>query len=135
MEIRPATPLDLPAIGVIQAASPEAAQWEVVQYLAYDCLVATIEAAVAGFLVSRPLAGEREILNVAVSPAFRRRGIAAALLDQELRRPAEAWFLEVRPSNATACELYRKAGFLQVGTRPGYYASPPEPAIVMRKFS
>lgn len=135
MEIRSATPLDLAAIGVIQAASPEAAQWDVVQYLAYDCTVAIVESAVAGFLISRSLAGEREILNIAVSPSFRRRGIAAVLLDHELRRPAEAWFLEVRPSNTAACRLYRKAGFVEAGTRPGYYDSPPEPAIVMRKFS
>ena len=52
---------------------------------------------IAGFLVSRNLAGEREdSLNVAVAPRFCRRGIALALIAYELSIPASAWFLEVR---------------------------------------
>jgi len=73
---------------------------------------------------------EREILNIAVSPEFRRMGIATALIHSI--EDAEV-FLEVRESNRVAQKLYENLGFEDVGRRPGYYDAPPETAIVMRK--
>jgi ribosomal-protein-alanine N-acetyltransferase len=73
---------------------------------------------------------QREILNVAVAPAFRRQGIATALILHAFRGSGEV-FLEVRESNLAAQELYRKLGFLEVGRRYDYYQSPAETAIVM----
>ena len=56
MKIRAADSDDLAAIAAIQAASPEASQWEPASYLDYDCLVAVEDDHVAGFLVSRQTA-------------------------------------------------------------------------------
>ncbi len=136
MNVRLATPDDLAAIVSIQAASPEAARWDPASYLAYECRVAVVEGNVAGFLVSRQTGpGEREILNTAVDPAYRRRGIARCLLEQVLVVPDTAWFLEVRESNIAAVNLYKAQGFQLAGRREAYYDNPPEAAIVMRFFS
>lgn len=132
MIVRAATVEDLVAIAEIQARSPEASQWDPASYLTYECVVATDPNAV-GFLVSRQTApGEREILNLAVDPTQRRRGVARALLQAELRREKTQWFLEVRASNEGAIGLYQKAGFRVAGRREAYYRDPPEPGIVMK---
>lgn len=135
MIARPATEGDLAAIGRIDEASHGSARWIPHEYLAFDCVVAEVDGEVAGYLVSRAIAKEREILNLAVHPRFRRRGIAAALLSEELKRDAAAFFLEVREGNAAATQLYENAGFEHVGRRSRYYQNPPEGAIVMRKLS
>lgn len=134
--IRNATPGDLPAIAAIQDAAPETARWEPASYLACDCRVAMVESAVVAFLVSRQTGpGEREILNVAVAPSQRRRGIARRLLERELISSRGRWFLEVRESNAAAISLYKSLGFEAAGYRTGYYHEPPDAAIVMSIFS
>ena len=78
-----------------------------------------------GFILSRLVEGEAEILSVAVAQARRGRGTAGALLNLHLRRlaglGARAVFLEVDESNTPALRLYRRAGFREVGRRPGYY--------------
>jgi len=139
MTLRAATPDDLAAIARIQHESPEASQWEPSHYLRYDCVVVEFpNAEIAGFLVSRATApGEREILNVAVTPAHRRGGLARALMQRELENGSGEWFLEVRESNLAAIRLYRSLGFRQVGRREQYYGPPntPEACIVMRFFS
>jgi ribosomal-protein-alanine N-acetyltransferase len=136
MIIRLATAADLPAIGRIQDASPQASQWSPQDYLAYRCTVAELESLVAGFLVSRKTAPEeREILNLAVDPPARRKGVARALLAYELHHSQGQWFLELRASNKKAINLYQSLGFQKVGIRNNYYAAPPESAIVMRIFS
>lgn len=128
LTIRPATAADLDEMGLIQATCPEASQWPVDEYLLYDALVAIAGERIAAFLISRTVAGETEVLNVAVHPEFRRRGIASALL---AATPGEIVFLEVRESNEGAMELYRKLGFTLRGTRPNYYDNPMENALVM----
>jgi ribosomal-protein-alanine N-acetyltransferase len=123
---------DLVAIAEIQAQSPEASQWDPASYLTYECLVA-LDPHVVGFLVARQTApGEREILNLAVDPPQRRRGVARALLQAELGREKTQWFLEVRASNKGAIVLYQNAGFRAAGRREAYYRDPPEPGIVMK---
>jgi len=86
---------------------------------------ATAGPRLGGFILSRRAAGEAEILSVAVDPAQRGRGVARALLDLHLRRLAglgtQAVFLEVDENNEPARRLYRRAGFREVGRRPGYY--------------
>ena len=132
MTVRAATPEDLVAIAQIQARSPEASQWEPDSYLNYDCIVMA-DPHVLGFLVARQTApGEREILNLAVDPTQRRRGAARALLEAELGREKNQWFLEVRESNASAIALYQSAGFRVAGRRESYYSNPPESGIVMK---
>lgn len=130
--IRPATAEDLPAIATIQGESG----WPPESYLNYDCRVAIRNGYVAGFLVSRETApGEREILNLAVDPALRRRGVGKKLLQDEISRARGSWYLEVRESNQAALKLYESIGFRATGRRPDYYLSPPETAIVMTFFS
>jgi len=136
MKIRAATVDDLGAIAAIQAASPEASQWDPAGYLAYDCLVAINDDHIAGFLVSRETApGEREILNIAVELSERRRGVALRLIAAELERPHGQWFLEVRQSNMAALNLYKACGFQEIGSRHSYYHDPPESGIVMKLIS
>ncbi len=81
--------------------------------------------------------GEVSLLNVAVDPRARRRGLARALLDVMGREGralgGETVFLEVRRSNEAGLALYRAAGFRQIGIRKGYYAAEGEDAIVMAR--
>jgi ribosomal-protein-alanine acetyltransferase len=134
--IRPGDADDLPQIAAIQAASPEAPRWNTADYLKYDLLVAVCNGRVAGFLTTRPLAaGECEILNLAVAPEFRRRGIARSLWKAFAGSSSSSVFLEVRESNEGARKLYLSLGFQEVGRRPDYYGTPLEAAIVMKFHS
>jgi polysaccharide biosynthesis protein PslH len=134
--IRAANEHDLDEIASIQRTSPESSQWETQDYLAFDCRVALMDSRIAGFVVSRSVADkEREILNIAVHPDFRRLHIATELLRSELRRWPGLHFLEVRESNAGARKLYEGLGFEMVGERPAYYDNPIETGIVMRILS
>ncbi|MEJ8572720.1 GNAT family N-acetyltransferase [Microbaculum marinum] len=76
----------------------------------------------------RAVAGEAEVLTIAVESAARNRGIGALLLSEGLaeavRRGAESAFLEVAVDNAAAFALYRRAGFVEIGRRSGYYRRP-----------
>jgi ribosomal protein S18 acetylase RimI-like enzyme len=132
---------DLAAIAQIQAASPEAAHWDPVEYLSYDLLVAVCENNVTGFLVTRhlgvPEEGNREceILNLAVAPTLRRRGIARRLFETRFAGYLGAIYLEVRESNQEARNFYESLGFKEVSRRPEYYLSPTEAAIVMKFHS
>lgn len=94
--------------------------------------------ALAGFIVSRLVAGELHINNVAVRPESRRRGIAAqllaAVLSQARSQGARLAFLEVRSGNAAAQGLYRRAGFEVTGRRRGYYNQPNEDALLMSRL-
>lgn len=69
--------------------------------------------------------GEAHLLNLCVKPGHHRRGFGRALLDQMIevarRENAEVLFLEVRPSNHAAIQLYRTLGFNEIDTRPDYY--------------
>jgi ribosomal-protein-alanine N-acetyltransferase len=98
-------------------------------------LVAQTNRAISGYLIGREVAGTGEVLNLAVAPAFRRKGVARALLRAGIgflrRRRVEEVFLEVRESNQSAQALYLSAGFRPVGQRAGYYRNPKEDALVL----
>jgi len=127
---------DLEAVAAIQASSPGAARWAVTDYLEHRFLVAEDANQVVGFLVWRAVAAdEAEILNLAVVPEFRRRGLARGLLEGALRTLKGDFFLEVRASNQAALDFYKSLGFQEVRQRKGYYAAPPETAIVMKFHS
>ena len=132
IRIRPGTPADLERIAAIQIASNEAAHWEPADYVHYSFHVAELEGSVAGFLVTRTIAGEMEILNLAVDPQFRRQGVARALMNHTLDTFTGTVYLEVRKSNHAAQTLYSALGFSPAGLRREYYESPKEDAIVMR---
>jgi ribosomal-protein-alanine N-acetyltransferase len=127
---------DLPEIAAIQSACPTAAAWRVEDYLIYDLRVAVSGGRIAGFLASRSVAAdESEILNIAVAPPNRRRGVAKALIREFLNGFKGDVFLELRASNSSAFALYKSLGFQVLSIRPDYYGSPPEPGIVMKLHS
>lgn len=100
-------------------------------------LVAEEDGRVAGYIGSQTVCEESDMMNVAVHPDFRRRGIGEALvkaLETELRvRGSHCLTLEVRASNAPAIALYEKLGFSQAGLRKNYYRDPKEDALILRK--
>jgi len=134
--IRAGTEADLPAVAAIQRASAEAAQWNVGDYLDYDFLVAECDGQIAGFAVARRTApDETELLNLAVHPEFRRRGIARSLLTTLTSSHPGACWLEVRESNTAARQFYKSFGFKEIQTRANYYADSGESGIVMKFHS
>ncbi len=88
-----------------------------------------------GFSCMMTLAEEAEILNIAVSPRFRRYGIGRSLMDTMLHdaknKHVEAVFLEVRSQNMPALSLYESEGFVKIGLRKRYYSDPVDDAILM----
>jgi ribosomal-protein-alanine N-acetyltransferase len=80
----------------------------------------------AGFALGQTAADEAEVLTIAVAPWSRRQGVGRALLkaliEMSAARGARDLFLEVAADNRAAIQLYLRAGFARVGTRPGYYA-------------
>jgi ribosomal-protein-alanine N-acetyltransferase len=136
ISIRPATESDLDAIWRLQSACGQAAQWTPADYLVDQCHVATAGEEVAGFAVARQTApDELEILNVAVEPRFRRRGLARKLIQALLDGHRGKVFLEVRQSNVAARKLYYSLGFEAIAVRESYYTNPGESAIVMKFHS
>jgi [ribosomal protein S18]-alanine N-acetyltransferase len=88
-----------------------------------------------GYLIFWVVLDEMHILNLAVHPHYRRRGIARRLLAQGLARArtlgAELAWLEVRPSNRAARALYKSMGFNEVGRRRHYYDDTKEDALLL----
>ncbi|WP_447977128.1 ribosomal protein S18-alanine N-acetyltransferase [Candidatus Nitrospira bockiana] len=78
---------------------------------------------------------ELRMMNLAVTPAARRQGIARRLLSEALEMGRTAGvhraLLEVRASNRAAQNLYEQAGFRRTGARPRYYSNPVEDAVLM----
>jgi ribosomal-protein-alanine N-acetyltransferase len=97
--------------------------------------VALCNGKVAGYIGAHNVVGEVYITNVAVSGAFRRQGVATALIKElvKISKDENADFitLEVRESNTSARALYKKQGFEEVGTRKAFYESPRENAVLM----
>lgn len=99
---------------------------------------AVCEGVVAGYAGMHCILDEGYIDNVAVSPVFRRRGVAGALLDalegNARTRGIRFLTLEVRVSNAPAIRLYHGRGYGEVGRRPHYYEKPREDALLLTKY-
>ena len=87
----------------------------------------------AGFLLGRAVAGEAELLTLAVAPESRRLGLGRRLVArfvyQARLRQAQRAFLEVSAENPAAIALYDSAGFRTEGRRRGYYATPGGPRV------
>ena len=139
--IRPAAPADAAALVAIERrcfSDPwsEAAFREALSSDRTFALVAEGARGPAGYLIGREAGGSGEILNLAVAPERRRRGLGGALLEKGLvefrRREASEVFLEVRESNRSAQALYLARGFRPVGQRAAYYRNPREDALVLR---
>ena len=91
----------------------------------------------AGYVGSQAVLDEADMMNLAVKPGYRRRGIAGALVGALVEKLKEKGVrcltLEVRASNESAIALYEKLDFCQVGRRPRYYQKPREDALILRK--
>lgn len=100
-------------------------------------IVAMDDETVAGYVGSQSVMGWSDMMNIAVSPSYRRQGIGARLVEELISRLREkknnCLTLEVRVSNAAAISLYEKLGFETVGRRPNYYHNPKEDALILRK--
>lgn len=138
--IRPMTAADVPSVAALEKlcfSDP----WSV-SSIASELdnplslwLVWEEDGAAAAYLGVQRVPPQADVMNVAVSPTLRRRGIARALFAELERRLPEIdeLFLEVRASNSGAIALYRTLGFEQVGRRPNYYLDPREDALILRK--
>jgi len=85
-----------------------------------------------GFALTRLIAGEAELLTLAVDPAAQRQGIGRRLLQRwmdGLETQAGTAFLEVAADNTAAIALYTSAGFRQTATRRGYYQRKDAPSV------
>jgi ribosomal-protein-alanine N-acetyltransferase len=138
---------DIDAILAIQQSSFHATSWDRTAYedmqempmqetLTFNrCIVGTCNTEVAGFASYRVIQDDAELLNIAVSPSRRRRGIGVRLLlgviDAVKRSGANRLFLEVRESNTAARGLYNRFGFEEQSRRVGYYSHPPEDALAL----
>lgn len=100
-------------------------------------LVAKNGTEVAGYLGAWFILNEAHITNIAVKPAYRRQGIGELLMTyffaQAQLRKIDAVTLEVRVTNYSAQNLYRKLGFKEMGVRPKYYQDNNEDALIMWK--
>ncbi len=97
------------------------------------CLAAIEERRVVGYLICSRYADVWHLMNIAVDPPARRRGLATALLDEMIARAGAdaSYTLEVRPSNGSAISLYERFGFRSAGTRRRYYQDTGEDAVIM----
>jgi ribosomal-protein-alanine N-acetyltransferase len=103
----------------------------------HQCWVLDSGEALMGYGVLSAAAGEAHILNLCIAPEYQGRGhgrrLLRRLLDLARWHKAGQVFLEVRPSNPRAIQLYREEGFNEIGHRPNYYPAEKgrEDAIVM----
>ena len=139
LEIRRLTYADLPqVIAIERRAFPT--PWSLAMFVlelskpSGICLVTLVEGRVVGYLVCSRYDVVWHVMNVAVDPERRRRGIATAMLEQlfaQADKPGEQYTLEVRTSNDPAIALYERFGFASAGVRPGYYHDNKEDALIM----
>ena len=139
-EIRRLTYSDLPqVIAVERRAFPT--PWSLAMFVlelskpSGTCLAALRGGELVGYVICSRYDTVWHVMNVAVDPDQRRRGIATALLDALLERIDDGATtqvtLEVRPTNRPAIELYERFGFRSAGTRPRYYQDNGEDALIM----
>lgn len=121
-------PTDLDAVMVIEQAShshPWARQSMDDSLAGHHRCVAYEEGGkLLGFYIASMGGGDAELLDIAVAPKARGKGVADALMDDLLAwaaKKAETLFLEVRVSNQRAINLYQRFDFMEVGERPNYY--------------
>jgi ribosomal-protein-alanine N-acetyltransferase len=139
--IRKMTLDDVPAVVELDHVSfslpwPERSfRFELTDNPASRCWVAEVDGRVVGMLVAWLFVDETHIATIATHPEYRRQGIAkkmlAYTLQSAMREGAQSSFLEVRESNSSAQEMYRKFGYVEVGRRKRYYKDNDEDAILM----
>lgn len=100
-------------------------------------IVAVDEDRLIGYVGSQSVMGEADMMNLAVCPEYRRKGIGRKLVEKLIvalkEKEVSCLLLEVRSENIAAIELYLQLGFVQVGRRPNYYTKPKDDALILRK--
>jgi ribosomal-protein-alanine acetyltransferase len=138
--IREMTASDRSAVAWLFVESAGASPWDArqvgeLQGSGTRFLVAEDGGQITGAVALREIAGEAEILNLAVKQGWRRRGIGGRLMERVVRAAASAGavkvFLEVRESNAGARAFYLGLGFTEAGRRRDYYRNPTEDALLL----
>ena len=139
MILRPALPEDAAAMAEVHASAFDApwSEADIRQLLTspggFGLLAACAGEPAAGFVLARVIAGEAEVLTLAVDPGHRRGQIGLALMSAAIHLACEsgaaAMFLEVAADNAAAAALYARAGFAEAGRRRGYYRRPGAAAV------
>ncbi|HEU5064983.1 MAG TPA: ribosomal protein S18-alanine N-acetyltransferase, partial [Gaiellaceae bacterium] len=90
-----------------------------------------------GYLIISRYVDAWHVMNIAVAPEYRRRGIARSLMERlfevTARDARRGYTLEVRVSNEAAIRLYEELGFKARGVRRGYYTDNREDALIMWK--
>jgi len=98
----------------------------------YCCTALQAARELVGYSVMSFGPGEAHLLNICIDPECQRQGYGSFLLEQMIGQArhagAEMLYLEVRPSNTAAIEMYHQRGFHMIGTRPNYY-----PAVMGRE--
>jgi ribosomal-protein-alanine N-acetyltransferase len=138
VEIRRLTYADLPEVVAIERRA-FTTPWSLAMFVlelskpSGICLAAVVETELTGYIVCSRYDTVWHVMNVAVDPDRRRRGIATALIAALLDRIGDdaQITLEVRRSNAGALALYERFGFRSAGVRPRYYADNGEDAVIM----
>jgi ribosomal-protein-alanine N-acetyltransferase len=134
--IRAVTVTDLPVLARLHALSfPEAwGESALADLIGAPGAAGLIAEPNLGFVLTRTVADEVEVLTICVANAERQSGIGTALLQAAATKAAEvgakAMFLEVVTDNEAAKTLYYRSGFRAVGTRKAYYQG--KDALVMR---
>jgi len=133
---------DLAALAAIHAASfTHPRPWSMAEIGALlDSKLVFVLTESTGFVMGRAIAGEAELLTLAVLPSARRQGaghrLVQGFLAEAQARKAQIAFLEVAASNHAALRLYERCGFAPVGRRKGYYTTPDghgDDALVMSR--
>ena len=129
---------DLPAVLAIERRSFQT-PWSLAMFVlelskpSGICLAADGDEGLIGYLVCSRYADVWHLMNVAVTPEWRRQGVASRLLERlfEEAGPDARYTLEVRTSNRGAIAMYRRFGFRAAGHRRRYYHDNGEDALVM----
>jgi ribosomal-protein-alanine N-acetyltransferase len=139
--LRRAGPSDTAALAELERAasvhpwSSDEMRAELVRAGPDAVLVLAAREGIAAYCAYRIVADEMHVMNLAVRPAARRRGLGRFLLRAALARAGRAGarraLLEVRAGNHAARSLYSDSGFVTLGLRKRYYEEPPEDALVL----
>ncbi len=138
IQVRRLTYADLPQVVAIERRA-FTSPWSLAMFVlelskpSGICLAAEVEGELAGYTICSRYDTVWHVMNVAVDPDRRRRGIATALIAALLERIGDdaQVTLEVRRSNTGALALYERFGFRSAGTRPRYYQDNGEDALIM----
>jgi [ribosomal protein S18]-alanine N-acetyltransferase len=129
---------DLPAVISIERRSFPA-PWSLAMFVlelskpSGICLAATERDELLGYLVCSRYDRVWHLMNVAVAPQWRRRGVASRLIERLVEEGGGElpFTLEVRVSNREAIAMYERLGFRSAGVRPRYYQDNGEDALIM----